>query len=189
MKTLRLSATLMSVALVGLTLGCDRSGPLAAPSVSAARGLSTTEDAQANEGTVRWNIGGTASALAKDNLTITLTGSGTFKPGNGQEVTGGGTWQTFDASGTSTGSGTYGVTRLVSWERAPASLGAADPTSTAGLAVLRIAYSDESRGILVVSCRIGVTGVFEGVAVSKGFVSYGNVLTPTIFHVLGEEAD
>lgn len=188
MKTLRLSATLMSVALVGLALGCDRSGPLAAPSVSAARGLSATEDAQANEGTVRWHIGGTASALAKDNLTITLTGSGTFKPGNGQQVTGGGTWQTFSGT-TSTGSGTYTVTRLVSWEQAPASLGAADPTSTAGLAVLRIAYSDESRGILVVSCRIGVPGVFEGIAVSKGFVGYANVLTPTIFHVLGEEAD
>ena len=51
---------------------------------------------------------------------ITLTGSGTFAPGvrNGgaSAVTGGGTWQTFDAAGASTGRGTDQVKELVSFE-------------------------------------------------------------------------
>src|ERR1044072_784187 len=58
------------------------------------------------------NPGGMASAKAPDDTMITLTGAGTFvAPGGGSggsnAVTGGGTWQTFDAAGASTGSGTY----------------------------------------------------------------------------------
>src|SRR5690349_12803770 len=62
--------------------------------------------------------GGHDSAIANDGSTITLTGRGTFVPGEGfgnQDVTGGGTWQTFDMSGNSTGSGTYKVTAFVSY--------------------------------------------------------------------------
>jgi len=60
----------------------------------------------------------------------------------------------------------------------------------AGLAVLKIAYSDGQKGILVVSCTIaGPPAVFEGTTATKGFVDYYNATYPdgtfgnTIFHV------
>ena len=43
--------------------------------------------------------GGSDSALANDGSKITLTGQGTFEPREPSEVTGGGTWMTFDAGG------------------------------------------------------------------------------------------
>jgi len=82
-----------------------------------------------------------------------------------------------------TGGGTYSVTGLVRWEPAPGTLppgfidliGFAADTSP-GLAVLRIAYSDGSAGVLVLSCTFAGTppAVFEGVTASKGFVDYWN---------------
>jgi hypothetical protein len=144
---------------------------------------------------IRWDIvsidfvagtvdeGGTASALAADGSMITLTGSGTFRanPGNSQAVSGGGTWST------STGSGTYWVTGFVDWHEAP---GVAPPLTNligdpadarAGLVTLRIAYSDGSDGVLVVSCHLVGTpdSVFEGITASKGFVDYYNAVLPT----------
>src|SRR5881628_1630730 len=99
--------------------------------LAAALMLLTTSASSASSGAqhVRWDIisttgippgplnpGGHASATAPDGDTITLTGSGHFVApasggGNGA-VDGGGTWTT------SSGSGTYQVTALVSWERA-----------------------------------------------------------------------
>jgi hypothetical protein len=149
------------------------------------------------------SAGGIASARANDNSKITLTGSGTFRsnPGNPQDVTGGGTWQTFDASGASTGSGSYTVTGLVSFTLAPGTFplphdnigNSADAGS--GLLVIRIAYSDASDGTLDVSCHFVGTpdAVFEGVTASKGFVEYWNREAPpappgnanrTAFHVI-----
>src|SRR5213596_2147033 len=62
------------------------------------------------------NPGGHASAMAPDGDTITLTGSGHFvapaSGGGSGAVDGGGTWST------SSGSDTYEVTALVSWQRA-----------------------------------------------------------------------
>jgi hypothetical protein len=176
--------------------------------------------------TLRWDIvhlstftpltffaGGSASALAQDGSKITLTGSGTFQPGESDDVTGGGTWQTFNSAGVSTGTGTYKVRRLIRFEGAPGV-----PRSTtvdhigdgtlkdvrAGLVFLRVSYSDGSKGVLVVSC--GLSGnppptpppdatpasVFEGVTASKGFVDYWNHVGPvggvdggrTLFHVV-----
>jgi hypothetical protein len=138
------------------------------------------------------NPGGQASA--KDNLadTITLTGSGTFvAPGGGGgtsgATTGGGMWTTFDAGGTQTGSGTYSVTGLVRWDQAPGTFPATfdnigDPADfRAGLAVLRIEYSDGSHGILVVSCHGAGTPdtVFEGITASKGYVDFWNRVPPS----------
>jgi hypothetical protein len=165
---------------------------------------------------VRWDIfsldfaagtaspGGVASALAEDGSMITITGSGTFVApaggaGRSSAAKGGGTWETFDAAGVSTGSGTYEVTGLVLWEQAPGTfplptdlIGDITETS-AGLAVLTIKYSDGERGILVVSCHLVGTpdSVFEGVNASKGFVHYYDNVTPlpgvdanrTLFHV------
>src|SRR2546426_3223201 len=70
------------------------------------------------------NAGGHADAKAPDGTYIRLMGNGTFVAppgGNGgsSAVTGGGTWETFNgppSPATSTGSGTYEVTELTSWE-------------------------------------------------------------------------
>ncbi len=185
--------------------------------------LGTPTAAFADDTTVRWDIisvdfttgtlsaGGIASARANDVSTITLTGSkitltgsGTFVPGEADSATGGGNWWTFDSAGTRTGSGTYRVTRLVSWERAPGTpplphdnIGNLADNS-AGLAVLRIAYSDGPRGVLTVSCHLVGTpnSVFEGITATKGFVDYWNREAPptppgnanrTTFHVTTED--
>jgi hypothetical protein len=66
------------------------------------------------------------------------------------------------------------------------------------LAILRVAYSDGSRGVLTVSCHIVGTpdSVFEGVTTTKGFVDYWNREAPpapptngnrTNFHVMSED--
>ncbi len=155
----------------------------------------------------RWDIvnvldgitsGGTASALANDGSQITVTGSGTFLVGEREEVTGDGTWTT------DTDSGTFEVTQLIRFDLAPGGFPPdtddriGDPADArAGLAVLRIKYSDGSRGILVVSCNLGSgPSVFEGITASKGFVDYWSRVAPapgvegnrTLFHVVHDDA-
>ena len=215
MNARTLSAGLASVALISLALGCEKGTPASAMLASKPTGLSPSFSASASNHHMRWDIvsvnfttgtasaGGIASARANDNSKITLTGSGTFRsnPGNPQDVTGGGTWQTFDASGGSTGSGSYTVTGLVSFTLAPGTFplphdnigNSADAGS--GLLVVRVAYSDGSEGTLDVSCHFVGTpdAVFEGVTASKGFVVYWNREAPpappgdanrTNFHVI-----
>src|SRR5881398_2859580 len=151
---------------------------------------------------VRWDIihlvggappgpvtaGGVASASAPDGDTITLTGSGTFvapagSNGGSGAVTGGGTWQTSTG-----GSGSYQVKELVSFVMAnfqastPAftdNIGALSERAN-GTAVLRIAYSDGSSGVLTVGCHGpgAPNGIFEGIATTKGYVTYYNVAAP-----------
>jgi hypothetical protein len=156
--------------------------------------------AGATNAKMRWDIisltgttisaGGHASAFATTSGSpahtgkITLTGNGTFRSnaGNPQDVTGGGTWKTFDASGNSTGSGNYKVTGFVDFDLAPGFLPPAltdtiadASTAHSGLAVLKIAYDDGSDGILVVSCDLpgGLNpNIFEGITATKGFVDY-----------------
>ena len=115
---------------------------------------------------VNANAGGFASALANDGSKITVTGHGTFEPQEPDEVTGGGTWTTFAPDGTTvTGSGTYRVTQLVRFtvapgvqtggliDNIPGAIG--DLTDQrAGLLFVKIAYSDGSKGVLVVSCHL-----------------------------------
>jgi len=144
------------------------------------------------------NPGGHASATAPDGDTITLTGSGHFvAPANGggsQAVTGGGTWTT-----TSSGSGTYSVTALVSWQFAnfQTNVGFIDNIDEGrganGVAVLKVAFSDGSTGILTVGCHGpgAPPGIFEGIATTKGFRTFYSVQPPvagvdanrTLFHV------
>lgn len=143
------------------------------------------------------NPGGHASAMAPDGDTITLAGSGHFvspaSGGGSSAVDGGGTWTT------SSGSGTYQVTALVSWQRAndQANVGFVDNigggTRTNGTAVLRIAFSDGSSGVLTVGCHGpgAPPGIIEGIATTKGYKTYYEVQEPapgvdanrTIFHV------
>jgi len=140
--------------------------------------------------------GGVAFAMANDGTLITFTGTGTFVLSNGrgtpQAVTGGGTWETRGLVGQNAAHGTYAVTDLVLFEPGPALppgtplplhdlVGNPDEAS-AGLLVLRIAYSDGSEGTLVVSCRLegvqdGVFAddtamIFEGVTATKGSAGF-----------------
>lgn len=176
---------------------------------------------RADEQVIRWDIinltsgptisaGGMASAKATnppqtaETSTITVTGSGTFVVPEGDQeennVTGGGTWTT--STGGIAASGTYQVTAVVRWTEA---LGTLSPTDTignsadlrAGLAVLRIVYSDGSLGTLTVSCHLGGTPdtVSEGITATKGFTDYWKRQAPTginpganrtAFHVVHE---
>jgi len=183
--------------------------------VLGALGIPTTVFADGT--TVRWDLisvnfttgtlsaGGHASASAAGNSKITLTGSGTFQPGEDGGASGGGTWWTFSATGTQTGTGSYKTTGLVSWTQAPGTpplpndnIGVRAQES-AGLAILRIRYSDGSRGVLTISCDLVGTpdGVFEGITATKGFVDYWNREAPvpgvdgnrTNFHVMPSSED
>jgi hypothetical protein len=145
------------------------------------------------------NAGGHASATAPNGETITLTGSGHFvappSGGGSGAVDGGGTWMTSAGA-----SGTYTVTSLVSWENAgpqaavPTFIDNIDEgTRTNGTAVLTIAFSDGSQGVLTIGCHGpgAPPGIFEGIATTKGFKTYYTVQPPTsgvdanrtIFHV------
>ena len=134
------------------------------------------------------------SAMASDGSKILVAGTGTFEVGEDKEVTGGGNWATFNASGVATGSGKFRVTRLVKFDLGPGSASAqGHPTFHAGLAFLRIVYDDGSKGILVVSCNLnffspGTTppSVPEGFSASKGFVDYwyGFINGDTIFKAI-----
>lgn len=143
------------------------------------------------------NPGGSDYALAADLTTIKISGHGTF--GGGVPPTGGGVWATSGPSGTA--SGTFKVTGLVKFDAAPGSLppGFVDnigdrSTTRSGLAVLRIEYSDGSKGILIISCHQPVgspSGLFEGITATKGYVDYWDRVPPvprvnanrTLFHV------
>jgi len=147
--------------------------------------------------------GGEDTASSAKDTKLNLFGSGTFRPGHPREVTGGGTW-TSDNPVVGV-SGTYRVTELISWVRAPGTLAGAPfndhignlADTRAGLAVLRIKYSDGSDGVLVLSCNLNGTpqSVDEGINASKGFVNFfmpaeatfGNHSNRTAFHALGEE--
>src|SRR3989441_10099934 len=123
-----LSSGLAGVGLISLALGCERGTPASTVLAAKTAGLSPNFSASASNHHMRWDIisvdfgtgtasaGGVASARTNLDLSkITLTGSGTYRsnPGNPQDVTGGGTWQTFDASGGGGGKGTHTMSRLV----------------------------------------------------------------------------
>ena len=224
MRAQQLAVQLVSIAVVGLPLACERANPPSAPATpkinASSRHFSTSDrvgdNRSAREGDhgFRWDIisvdfatgtlsaGGIASADANDGSKITLTGSGTFRVGDEDEVTGGGTWETFDKAGTSTGKGTYRVRELVRFDLAPGTAPLPNDNigplanERAGLLVLRISYSDGSGGVLVVSCHLVGTSttVIEGVTISKGFVGFLGELPPappgnanrTSFHLLGD---
>ena len=68
------------------------------------------------------NPGGSASAQAADSSRIRLTGSGTFVPGEPDNVTGGGTFTRFDPQGHLIRSGRYVVRSLLYFRLAPGGL-------------------------------------------------------------------
>jgi hypothetical protein len=150
------------------------------------------------------NPGGEAFATADTHLKIRFTGTGTFvapaSGGTSGAVTGGGDWETF-VDDVSTGSGTYQVTKLASWEFAnfqtPGTIidhiGDVNERAS-GNAVFLIEYSDGSKGTLVIGCHGpgAPDGIFEGVTATKGYVTYWNPEVPppppgdanrTLFHL------
>lgn len=137
--------------------------------------------------------GGSAVAMAVDCsipdkpfgcTTITLTGKGTFVVReNGEpskEVTGGGTWKVVAADGSVT-SGAYVITELVQWEKSQPLVvpECPDPTcettdnigdvndATGGVAVLRVAYSDGTKGVL----EFGCTGLPDPFSITEGITA------------------
>lgn len=152
------------------------------------------------------NPGGVAFASARNpsTLKIRLTGSGTFvapaSGGRSSAATGGGSWETFSGS-TPTGSGTYWVTGLASWQFAnfqpPGAIidNIGDQSEAAnGTAVLLIQYSDGSSGTLGIGCHGpgAPDGIVEGVIATKNYVTYWDAEPPgapsvdknrTLFHV------
>jgi hypothetical protein len=176
--------------------------------------LATPASANSQADHVRWDIisvdipittvspGGVAFASADPSLKIKLMGSGTFvapaSGGTSGAVTGGGTWETFNGA-VSTGSGTYQVTGLASWQFANfQSPGLNDNIGNTneranGNAVLRIEYSDGSQGTLGIGCHGpgAPDGIQEGVIVTKGYMTFWTREAPlptvdkdrTIFHV------
>jgi hypothetical protein len=133
--------------------------------------------------------GGVASALAGDGSQISVTGSGSFVVEKPTTVTGGGVWLTRNPVGFVTGFGIYQVTEVLTFTEAP---GTPAPGSIdniigkieqfrSGLAVLRITYSDGSKGLLTVNCDLPVgspPAIPEGISATKGFVDYWFILRP-----------
>jgi len=123
-------------------------------------------------------------ATGKPKLRITITGSGTFSPWDPTDVSGGGDYMIRDMSGNVVDSGSYTVTALVNWvldslsPSPPVQVNNITNTSAEdfrnGMAVFRIAYTDGSKGVLVVSCAgPGATDKpFEGISVTKGVVHF-----------------
>ncbi len=173
------------------------------------------------EVTIRWDIvsvqpgnllaGGIASARNNNNDKITVTGSGTFVPGDPEEVTGGGDFTIVDMRGRVLFKGMYEVTELVSFELGPGRTPPGFINDTignladlrAGLVFLRIRYSDGNRGILVVGCHLPEgtpPAVMEGITASHAFVDFWNREAPqdgppfvdanrTAFHIVREAED
>lgn len=164
--------------------------------------------------------GGTGSPQAIDGAKISLTGSGTFstrgpkegpRSGFSSKVSGGGTWETFDNKGNSTGKGTYKVVSLVRYVQVPGrwvsfttpsgitiigvdTIGDLDD-ARGGVGVFRVEFTDEngdeSQGLLTVNCFVvtspGEVQGQEGVAVIKGFVNYFRINGGTFYHIIREE--
>jgi hypothetical protein len=151
-----------------------------------------------------FNPGGIAVATATDCAataagfgsfgcsSITLTGSGTFVApaggGTSTAVTGGGTWTVSAGDGTVT-KGTFVVTELVQFQKSeplvlPAACGTCETTDNigiatqlwGGLAVVRVAYSDGTTGVLTLACSAlpDPFPIAEGITVSKQ-VSLNNI--------------
>ena len=174
---------------------------------------------------IRWDIvniltpcvtpGGHASARSQDGARLTIRGSGTFpsiRNRCSRHVTGRGTWEiTPGTAGTATGcfagSGTFRVTELLSWVPAVGQLPPAImcddigrlQDARAGLAKLRVRYSNGERGVLTVSCHLFGTPdcVFEGITASMRYEDFWNPEPPapgvdanrTLFHVVRDDKE
>jgi hypothetical protein len=204
-------APIAAAATLLFSFACDKTPePLSPTDGFSAGGNPNASSSSGGKMLVRWDVGvfdGSSSATASSGdggigARITFTGSGTFRTNNknreDHHVTGGGTWQT----NTPSASGTYKVTALLSFHLAPGTVppGVLPPdllpdntAARAGLAFLRIRYSDGTHGILVVSCRLvnSPPGTAEGISASKGFVDFWRMEDPdfTLFQIVNKHDD
>src|SRR5712691_7049943 len=122
-------------------------------------------DANGNHDTYTWVVGATtpsATAVAPDGSTITMTGSGTFTAGPGNAANGGGTY-----SLSAGGSGTFAVTGIQGF----VSYGdAGSPGLFGGEAKLNVTLSNGASGVLTIICLLGSppAGKEEGITVILG---------------------
>ena len=152
------------------------------------------------------SAGGVASARASDGSKITLSGTGRFDADSrvGARATGGGTWTTYNQAGATTGSGSYRVTRFVSFAPAPGTLPVPNDAigspadARAGLLSVAVRYSTGEKGVLTISCHLvgSPDTLFEGITATKGTAAYWNPEAPpappangnrTLFHVLDDD--
>jgi hypothetical protein len=150
--------------------------------------------------------GGEASSKSQDGARITLTGSGTFRDGpvGDKKVTGGGDWTIAAGSSTPPGSGTYKVTRFVSFDLAPGTPPVDDcigdvEDARAGRMTVAIMFDDGDEGVLELGCHLvgSPDGIMEGITATKGVVTFWNHEQPapgvdgnrTLFHVLHRRDD
>jgi len=183
-------------------------------------GTGSSGSASTDDEEMRWDLvninfstgtvsaGGVASARASDGSKITLTGSGEFDADSraGKRASGGGTWTTFSPAGTATGSGSYRVTRFVSFAPAPGTLPVPNDTigspadARAGLLSVAVRYSTGEKGVLTISCHLvgSPDTLFEGITTTKGTAAYWNPEPPpappangnrTLFHLVGDGDD
>src|SRR5262249_50232693 len=127
---------------------------------------------------------GNNDANGQPKFKITITGSGTFSSWDSTDVTGGGDYTISKLQGKVVGTGSFPVTSLVYWAldalspSPPVQVNNITNTSAEdfrnGMAIFRIAYTDGSKGILVVSCAgPGATDrPYEGISIIKGVVHF-----------------
>ena len=139
--------------------GASAMGMLGALSIPAV----VSADTHGDDRHFRWDIltpdatitpGGHLSAKASDGSTITMTGSGTFEPGEPEDVSGGGTWTTAGGA-VGSHSGTYRVKSLITFTQAPGAIppGAPDLIGRAADARAGLPYSgSRSPTAVKVSC-------------------------------------
>ncbi len=148
------------------------------------------------------NAGGSAVALAGDSMTsLTLTGTGFFRKlppttrFSAIAKEGGGTWETKDSTGTSTGKGAYTVKKGPAFfVKVPGTFSGVTDTigditkAGAGLLIVEVKYDDGDRGVLGVACSLpdSPATAFEGVIATKGSTEYLTIGSPnlTLFHVI-----
>jgi hypothetical protein len=145
-------------------------------------GSAAATDANGNHDSYFFYIGVTAVGiegpdvtLAQDGSSVTLVGSGQLHAGPSKSASGSGTYVLKDATGQTTGSGTWtttGILGLVSY-------GNATPEGLpdflfGGMTKLEVSLSNGESGVLTVFCTLGIppAGVDEGV--SLNLASGGN---------------
>ncbi|MCA1701852.1 MAG: hypothetical protein LC808_00690 [Actinobacteria bacterium] len=187
-----------------------------AAAVGVVGALGAPAAAFASHGRVRWDLpnvftpcptrGGQASAKTVDGATITMRGHGKFPNVRNhctKDVTGRGTWEITPGTATEgcfSGCGTFRVTELLRWVPAPGEfpftcddVGPIEG-ARAGLAMMRVRYSNGWNGVLTVSCHLvgSPDCIFEGITASMGYEDFTFPEPPapgvegnrTIFHLI-----
>jgi hypothetical protein len=119
-------------------------------------------DANGNHSTYIWFVGfhPPNTSMAPDGSTITMTGFGSMNAGPDKSVSGGGTYTTQNASGTTFG--TWTATQMLGFvsygpatPQQSAEFGGLPTGSTGGEAKFEISLSNGEAGVLTIHCLLG----------------------------------